>query len=144
MNYRIYFYDTLKQINIHKVNNVPQFYCYYEFSGLYKVNDYEYVTLSIPLEFPTNGNNDYIFEDYDTTNVLIGSLPVSMYMYYANSSGEIDISTRETTFRNITFSIGRCEGERVILITIPVLPSRNYTNDELNNMYLKYFSIKSI
>ena len=96
------------------------------------------------LEFPINDNNDYIFEDYDASNVVIGSLHVEFYSYYANESGEIDMSTEETSFRNITFSIGKCEGELVILITIPVKPTRYYSNAEMQNMYLKYFRIKSI
>ena len=143
-NYRIYFYDTLKQININKVNNVAQFDCNYTFSGLYRVIDYEYVTLSIPLEFQTNCNGDYIFEDYDSSNVVIGTLPAEFYLYYANASGEADMSTEETSFRSITFSIGKCDGVRVLLITIPVKPTRYYSNAELQNMHLKYFNIKSI
>ena len=144
LNYRIYFNDTLKEIKIHSIGNVEQFYCYYEFSGSYRVLDYEYVTVSIPLEFPKNANNDYIFEDYGSSNVIIGSLPAAFYSYYANASGEADMSTEETSFRNITFSIGKCEGERVLLITIPVKPTRYYSNAELDNMYLKYFQILSI
>ena len=144
LNYRIYFNDTLKEIKIHEVGNSEEFDCYYEFSGLYKVNDYEYVTLSIPLEFPVNGNNDYIFEDYGASNVVIGSLPAEFYIYYANSAGEMVTSSEETSFRSITFSIGKCDSQPVLLITIPVKPTKYYTDTEMNNLYLKYFSIKSI